>query len=90
MGDSIPAPVSAPSEAAAAIRPKGSMNGSEVATASSACLRMQKSDVGREPSRYFFGGGISSDSWWNTAVHLPFFFVHTVDAHMGLGIGCPW
>jgi hypothetical protein len=37
--------------------------------------------------RYFFGGGVRSDSWWNTAVHLPFFFVQTVDAHDGLGMG---
>ena len=38
---------------------------------------------------YFCAGGVSSDSWWNTAVHLPFFFVQTVDAHAGLGMGCP-
>lgn len=38
---------------------------------------------------YCFGAGMVGDSWWNTAIHLPFFLVHTVDIQTGLGIGSP-
>lgn len=45
---------------------------------------------GQAVADYCFGWGMLADSWWNTAIHLPFFFVHTVDAQTGLGMGCPW
>src|SRR5215471_16743762 len=34
-------------------------------------------------------GVIAADSWWNTANHLPPLFAQTVDAQVGLVIGCP-
>jgi len=37
-----------------------------------------RTEVG--PKYYFVGWGATTDSWWNIAIHLPFFFVHTVDA----------
>ena len=46
-----------------------------------------RAEVG--PKYYFVGWGATTDSWWNIAIHLPFFFVHTVDTQTGLGMACP-
>ena len=46
-----------------------------------------RTEVG--PKYYLVGWGATTDSWWNIAIHLPSFFVHTVDTQTGLGMGCP-